>query len=157
MTIQDLGSLGEFIAAIATVATLAYLAVQIRQNTRAVRAAAHQTQNQNVQPIIAVIAASPENASVFRRGLADFDCLSPEEQMQFIVVLLGVFNNSNSAHTNHRNGLLSDEDWRREWGTLRFYLESNGGRRVWEIARSLDSLSASFIEFAEKELLNRDP
>jgi hypothetical protein len=34
VTIQDLGSIGEFVAAIATLATLVYLAVQIRQNTR---------------------------------------------------------------------------------------------------------------------------
>jgi hypothetical protein len=33
MTIQDLGSLGELIAAIATLLTLIYLATQIRQNT----------------------------------------------------------------------------------------------------------------------------
>ena len=37
MSIQELGSIGEFIAAIATVVTLLYLAIQIRQNTRAVR------------------------------------------------------------------------------------------------------------------------
>ncbi len=40
MTIQDLGSLGELIAAVATVATLVYLALQIRQNTRVLRHAA---------------------------------------------------------------------------------------------------------------------
>lgn len=34
MSIQDLGSLGELVAAIATIATLIYLATQIRQNTR---------------------------------------------------------------------------------------------------------------------------
>jgi hypothetical protein len=37
MSIQDLGSLGELIAAIATVGTLIYLALQIRQNTAVVR------------------------------------------------------------------------------------------------------------------------
>ncbi len=42
MTIQDLGSIGELVAAIATLATLGYLAVQIRQNTRSMRAAAFQ-------------------------------------------------------------------------------------------------------------------
>jgi len=39
VTIQDLGSVGELIAAVATVATLGYLAIQIRQNTKSVRAA----------------------------------------------------------------------------------------------------------------------
>lgn len=38
MTIQQLGSVGEFVAAIATLVTLAYLAFQIRQNTRVSRA-----------------------------------------------------------------------------------------------------------------------
>ena len=38
MTIQELGSIGEFVAAIATLATLAYLAFQIRQNTKVARA-----------------------------------------------------------------------------------------------------------------------
>ncbi len=38
MTVQDLGSIGELVAAIATIATLGYLAIQIRQNTRSVRA-----------------------------------------------------------------------------------------------------------------------
>ena len=38
MTIQDLGSVGELIAAIATIATLAYLAIQIRQSAKVARA-----------------------------------------------------------------------------------------------------------------------
>ena len=41
MTIQDIGSIGELIAAIATVGTLIYLAVQIRQNTKSIRASTH--------------------------------------------------------------------------------------------------------------------
>ena len=37
MTIQDVGSLGELIAAVATIAPLAYLAIQIRQSTTSTR------------------------------------------------------------------------------------------------------------------------
>ena len=33
MTIEELGNLGDFLAAIATIITLIYLALQIRQNT----------------------------------------------------------------------------------------------------------------------------
>ena len=35
MSIQDVGSIGELIAAIATVLTLVYLAIQVRHNSRA--------------------------------------------------------------------------------------------------------------------------
>jgi hypothetical protein len=38
MSFQDLGSIGELVAALATIATLIYLAIQIHQNTRAMRA-----------------------------------------------------------------------------------------------------------------------
>ena len=38
VTLQELGSIGEFVAALATLATLAYLAYQIRQSTKVARA-----------------------------------------------------------------------------------------------------------------------
>lgn len=38
MTLQELGNIGEFVAALATLATLAYLAYQIRQSTKVARA-----------------------------------------------------------------------------------------------------------------------
>ena len=37
MTVQDLGSLGELIAAVATVATRVYTAIQLKQTTHALR------------------------------------------------------------------------------------------------------------------------
>ena len=36
MSLEDLGNIGEFVAAVAVVVSLIYLAVQIRQNTRQV-------------------------------------------------------------------------------------------------------------------------
>ena len=42
MTLQNLGSIGEFVTAIATLVTLVYVAVQIRQNTKMVRGATYQ-------------------------------------------------------------------------------------------------------------------
>ena len=47
MNIQDLGSLGEFIAAIATLGTLIYLAIQIRQNNLIAKEQAHYHMLQN--------------------------------------------------------------------------------------------------------------
>ena len=47
MSIQDLGSLGELIAAIATLGTLIYLAIQIRQNNLIAKEQAHYHMLQN--------------------------------------------------------------------------------------------------------------
>lgn len=42
MSIQDLGSIGELIAAVATIGTLIYLAIQIKANTNSMAAASRQ-------------------------------------------------------------------------------------------------------------------
>ncbi len=62
MTVQDLGSIGELIAAIATVATLVYLAMQIRQNSTAVKSAAAQSVLTNLNTAFQTASASPELA-----------------------------------------------------------------------------------------------
>lgn len=153
MTIQELGSLGELVAAIATVVTLAYLALQIRQNTRALRLASLQAHQQNIQQTVGLIAASPENASVWQRGIQDTESLSPGDLAQFNAIVLGVYNNSDSAFSNWQGGLLSEQAWRRDLGVLRFYLRSKGGSHVWNIAKRLESISPEFVEWAEREVL----
>ena len=57
MTIQDLGSLGELIAAVATIATLVYLAMQIRQNTKQVRASTFQGVSRGWQEFLYTISS----------------------------------------------------------------------------------------------------
>ena len=80
---QLLGNIGEFFGAIAVLATLFYLAAQIRANSRS-------NQLQNTQAIHAAtrawwndLARDPQLASMFRRGMADFDALTLDEQLQF--------------------------------------------------------------------------
>ena len=67
MTVQDLGSIGEFVAAIATLATLIYLALQIRQNTKTVRASAHHAMTESATSI-AFEFARTENAQILLKG-----------------------------------------------------------------------------------------
>ena len=153
MTIQELGSIGELVAAIATVATLAYLALQIRQNTKALRIGVLQSHKQNVQQSVALIAASPENASVWQRGIEEFSALAPGEQAQLTAIMLDLYGNMDEAYTNYLGGLILEEPFRRELGLLRFYLQSNGGLHLWEVAKNVGAISPSFIAFTEKELL----
>ncbi len=75
MTIQEIGSLGEFVAAIATIATLVYLAIQIRQNTAVARSAATQEVLGSFRELIRELALSPELGRIHTRGMND---LSPQ-------------------------------------------------------------------------------
>ena len=49
MTIQDLGSIGEFVASIGVIVSLVYLAVQIRQNSKQLGDSAKQATQTSIQ------------------------------------------------------------------------------------------------------------
>jgi hypothetical protein len=87
VTIQDLGSIGELLAAIATIATLAYLAVQLKQSTastRASSAAAHSEANRNMNLVMAQDAGL---TSLYWSGLANRSALGDEDRKRFDFVL----------------------------------------------------------------------
>lgn len=87
MTIQDLGSIGELVAALATIATLAYLAVQIRQNTNSLRATAYQNSVESANEWAHLFIHHPETVDLFRKGLLDPDSLEPAAATQFQHIL----------------------------------------------------------------------
>ena len=93
MSIQDLGSLGEFVAEIATLITLVYLAIQIRQNTKQLeegtRAANAAAVNAGLQLINAnrlAIYSDQDTSDVRYRGLEDAASLQPLEQQRFRLI-----------------------------------------------------------------------
>ena len=67
MTVQDLGSIGEFVAAIATVATLIYLSVQIRSSNRLARAEASRAPNSDLNAINAAFGTDAAFRTAFRK------------------------------------------------------------------------------------------
>ena len=69
LSIQDLGSIGELIAAIATIATLFYLAQQLRMNTRIVRATASANTQDSLAVINELVASDPKLAKLFAKLL----------------------------------------------------------------------------------------
>ena len=67
MTIQDLGSIGEMIAAVATIITLLYLAVQLKASNRLARASASRAPNSDLNSINAAFGVDPVFRPVWRK------------------------------------------------------------------------------------------
>ncbi len=91
MTLQDLGSIGEFVAAIATLITLVYLAVQIRQNTSALGHAEGRAILEDGNTWRAQLIQDPEIAELYRKGLLDPNALDPIERLRFRMLLDALF------------------------------------------------------------------
>ena len=87
MTLQDLGNVGEFVAAIATIATLAYLALQIRRNTTSVRAASRLEIASGWRAYNRLVLDSDARLT-YAKGLREFPDM-PFDQRSLFSVLLG--------------------------------------------------------------------
>ncbi len=83
MSISDLGSLGELIAAVATVATLLYLATQIRENTKIARSESQRGVASLRMQSLTAVTGSTEGPLIFSRGLLDPRSLDMGERTQF--------------------------------------------------------------------------
>ena len=109
MTIQDLGSIGELVAAIATIATLIYLATQVRQNTRALKSATFQNisgeMGKNVEPIL----NNADLAALMVKGNNDPSSLSAEERLRYSSILTASLRRLESVYVQHELGSIDEE------------------------------------------------
>lgn len=104
MTIQDLGSIGELVAAVATVATLVYLAAQIRQNSVLIRSSTYHASNNWNLTALSAIAQSPQTAATFNKGLAGREKLDEGERGQFAVLLTLLFGGFSQQYQSYQAG-----------------------------------------------------
>jgi hypothetical protein len=139
MSIQDLGSIGEFIAAIATIATLVYLSQQIRLNTRAMK----QTEERGVfdgasrwrQNLI----QHSEVAELYRKGLLNPGSLDDVERLRFRMLLDELF-----YHWFFQSDTSLEEV---NPPVIVATLETPGGSAYWE--REKQRFPAVFVDYVE--------
>jgi len=89
VSIQDVGSIGELIAAIATVLTLVYLAIQVRHNSRALDRSNEFAQANSIHHLTVLfnelnwrLASDAELADIYTRAL-NGEQLSPTDATRF--------------------------------------------------------------------------
>jgi len=92
MSIQDLGALGELVAALATIATLLYLAVQIRQNNRNLQESTSASMNQGWASINSRLSSDEQFAEIFIRGREGLEALTPVEVERFRAFVQDIVN-----------------------------------------------------------------
>ena len=109
MSLQELGNIGEFLAAIATLLTLFYLATQIRQNTKAVKASSHHAVTDSFNHLNSIIGTDVVAARVMRLGLEDLTNLSEDEQFSFGFLMLGYMRIFETLFYQRENGTAEEQ------------------------------------------------
>ena len=133
MTLENLANIGEFVGGIAVIISLLYLALQIRQNSKIVRAAAYQSFNEANARVLHTMAQGPPAAETMTKGLADIRSLSPAESFQFITLVVSLLQSFQTAYFQHRDGLLPDDLWRNHRAVGRWWLANPGIRSAMKL------------------------
>lgn len=161
MTIQDLGSVGELIAALATVATLAYLALQIRQNTkqlrdnaRALRLAEVRAATDGEIEFRRLLLANPDLDDALERG-DQREELDPEDARRFEHILWEYSLRSQGRWYLVQQSVLSEDYWDRVSGFHIQYLRSKAARQWWSENR--ERFDPRFVENLDQRLRTTDP
>ena len=132
MTIQDLGSLGELIAAVATVATLIYLAVQIRQNTISNRDASVRSTHDMILRINTTAIADPVLTDLLIRGGEDRAGLNPVESSRYHAHWMNSFFMYQDAFFCSQRSQIEPYLWTGVESHMFQYLQTPGLSSWWE-------------------------
>ena len=114
MSLEDLGNIGEFVAAIAVVVSLLYLAVQIRGDARAKRGATIHAQTQASAGFLNILVASPDVAELYFRGVHDFAPLQGAELIRFSSLMMHMFRLYEDQFLQWTEGDLDPKVWNLE-------------------------------------------
>jgi hypothetical protein len=111
MTLEDLGNIGEFVAAVGVILSLVYLAVQIRQNTRSIRASMYQSLVESIVDFNSACAQDPELARSYVEGMENLDDLSEVDRTRVAFVLFSLFRIFESMFYQRQQSTIEPQYW----------------------------------------------
>lgn len=127
MTIRDLGSIGELVAALATVATLIYLAVQIRQNTRAMKASSVST----LHDAQLLTRDNDRYNALVLKSLRNEE-LSPEDRLHMVERFFTIMRTFEGIWLQQQLGAVSRDQFDQHLDILRWAMGHPAAHRMWE-------------------------
>jgi hypothetical protein len=147
MSLEDLGNIGEFVAAVAVVVSLIYLAVQIRQNTTSLRHASTQEILQGIAELNQFLGSTPEVTHLFWRGTFEPESLSEDEWHRFIHIASAMIRRFELMFLNHQQGFVPAQVWEAQTNNLRRWFSAPGIQRWFsELGDGLDSEFQRYVE-----------
>ena len=153
MNWEAIGAIGEIVGAVAVIATLGYLALQMRQNTRSVRASMFQSLVEQMVNFDRSFTENPELARTYLEGVEDLDGLSEANRAWMAFTLFSHFQIFQSMFYQ-RQLFRNEPDYWESWRKIiLMYYGLPGVKRWWQLRRDLFSKKfRDFVEAAEPDL-----
>lgn len=145
MWLQHLAWLATIVSALAIVVSAIYASLQIRHNTRAVRASAFQQVNISFAAISFDIAKDHKLVDLYLRAGRDFGSLSEVERTQYSLMLLSFLRRAENVLFQSSSHLLTSDHWSGIRNSIKAILAPPGARACW--CQIEDRLNPDFRAF----------
>lgn len=147
-SIQDLGSLGEFVGALGVVISLVYLARQMRQNTTSVRAASFNSMTENSIRLLEHSFRDGDFAGFLHRAEQDPSTLTPNELVRWDAYMTAVYRHFGNLVYQYRVGVLDRQMWQSYRDTLKTHLSTPSWHMWFEANQG--AFSSSLVDLVDQ-------
>jgi hypothetical protein len=130
---ESLAVFSQIFQSLAVVVSLIYMAVQVRQNTRAVRAESARAAITAMRDFNRAMVENRDVARIFRLGTEGLSNLDEDERAQFGHLMFNFFKTAEELHYQFRRGTLAPEIWRTWKVVLSLYATSPGFSEYWSL------------------------
>jgi hypothetical protein len=147
MTTANISNIAQALAAVATVLSLLFVGVQIRHNTRALKATSHHAITDSFNALNALLAADQNTARIWRRGIAGLDSLNEDEAISFSYFALANMRIFETLYYQYKTGTMEEQLYQAELNTLKWAF-AHPGLQAWWNANPI-SFSTEYRAFVD--------
>ena len=155
MDLENIARIAEIISSVAVVVSLIYVGLQVRQNTRALRATTYNAVTANSIAILSAMDSHPEYSEFLVRVQSDYASATAAEKLRFHMCLLSAFRHWDNLLYQFRNGMLEREMWESYDRTMSNWLD-NAAWRDWFVTNAT-SFSESLQALLHKRISMASP
>lgn len=145
MKLETINSIAQIVAAIGVIVSLFYLAMQIRQNTRSMRAVVVDALTRGIVDILS--AQTPEVMRSFAKAVEDLDSTNEQERLHALPQFFALFKLFENAWFQRRQGTLNAEQWEGWDAYIRIYFHRPGVQTWWRMRRA--AFASGFRNYLE--------
>jgi hypothetical protein len=136
MLLGEWASISSLVSAVALVVSVMYVSVQIRNNTRAVRASAFQQVVGSFAGISLDIAKDKGLVDLYLRASREFNSLSDVERAQFSLMLLSFLRRAENVFFQTEIQLLQAEHWSGIRESIKAIVAPPGAQDCWSTIKN---------------------
>ncbi len=152
VSLEDLANIGEAVGGLAVLVTLIYLALQLRQNTRAMRAATYEQVVRSTTEWSEMLARDDAVLAVWIKSReGGLDGLTKFERSKYFFTLTTFMRRAESVHYQETQGTLEPEAWQGIRDSIQGLLDDEAATSWWKENRF--RFRDAFRDFIDNDLL----